>query len=431
MRSTLRIALGALVAVFVTGALTAAPALASGKPVVETDPISAGQETEATLRGTVNAEGLATTYYFEYATEKGEFTHKTEEASSGSGSEARERTKTITGLALITTYYYRIVATNSDGTTYGAEQSFATGAKPTTETRPATRIVGTEVKLHGVINPHGAATTYSFEYGLASEKAKYEHTTSGLSAGSGTTNVEMGQIVAGLTAKTSYRFRIMVSNVNGKAEGSEETFTTTAPVTVPQFVLGEGEAFPVSLEGSLPYATINLTSTVANIACESLKSKGSITGAKALSLTLELKDCATSAGVKCRTEGAEAGLVVLPWNGRLVYISKAKTEVGVLLELAKTTMIKCVEGSSELEVTARGSLIVPVTPVNTKTTFVHLAVLKGNGKGKQELTEYESEIGEVQKTEFALKAGGTTAAGALEVPEALDLTANKPLTIEG
>jgi hypothetical protein len=430
MRSTLRITLGALVAVFVAGALTAAPAFASGKPVVETEPASEVKETEARLHGTVNPEGLATTYYFEYATEKGEFTHKTEEASAGSETKAKTREKTITGLALITTYYYRIVATNSDGTTYGAEESFATTAKPTTETKPATRIVGTEVKLHGVINPHGAETTYYFEYGLTSEKSKYEHTTSALSAGSGTTNTEMGQVVAGLAAKTSYRFRIVVENVNGKAEGSEETFTTTAPAVLPQFVLPEGEAFPVSLEGSLSFAKINLTSTVAHIACEGLKSKGSITSAKALSLTLELKDC-VRAGEKCNTEGAEAGLVVLPWNATLVYIDKAKKEVGVLLELAKTTIIKCGVEPREVEVKAKGSLIVPVTPVNTKTSKVDLATLKGNGEGKQEVTEYESEIGEVEKAKLEVTAGGTTAQGAVEVPEPLDLTANKSLTIEG
>jgi hypothetical protein len=411
----------ALVAVFALGAVSATPAFASGKPVVETEPATGLKETEATLKGTVNPEELATTYYFEYGTEKGELTHKTAEASAGSGIKAVEERKTITGLAVSMTYYYRIVATNTEGTSYGAEVSFATTTKPTVETKPATGVVGTEAKLHGVTNPHGAPTKYYFEYGLASEKVKYEHKTAELSAGSGTINEEVGQIVTELTATTSYRFRIVVSNINGTAEGSELTFTTTT-VSLPEFVLGEGETFPVALEGALPSAKSNLRNEAADIACEGLKAKGSITGARALSLTLDLEKCAQSS-IKCNTAGAEVGLVVLPGNATLVYIDKAKKEVGVLLGLTETA-ITC--GESNIKV--KGSVIIPVTPVNTKTSKVDLA-LKGNGKGKQAVTEYETERGELKKATLELTAAKKTSEAALEVPEELDLTANKELTI--
>ena len=154
-------------------------------PGVETKAATGVKETEATLHGTVDPEGLETKYYFEYGTEKDKFTKKTAEASAGSGTSYVEESKTLTGLTVATTYYYRLVATNTEGKTIGGEKSFTTYTKPTVETKAATGRVGTEATLNGVVNPKGATTKYYIEYGLASEKAKYEHKTAELSAGAG------------------------------------------------------------------------------------------------------------------------------------------------------------------------------------------------------------------------------------------------------
>lgn len=99
MKSPFRIALCALVTMFVAGAVATTPAFASGKPVAETEPATELKETEVKLKGTVNPEGLATTYYFEWATEKGEFTHKTTETSAGSGELNLKKSEPISGLA--------------------------------------------------------------------------------------------------------------------------------------------------------------------------------------------------------------------------------------------------------------------------------------------------------------------------------------------
>jgi hypothetical protein len=123
MRTTLRTVLLALVAVFAAGALSAAPAFASGKPFVETKPATNIGETTATLNGVVNPNGAATKYYFEYGTTTS-YGSKTTEVSAGSGETNIKVSQAITGLKTNTTYHFRVVATNVNGTTDGSDEVF-------------------------------------------------------------------------------------------------------------------------------------------------------------------------------------------------------------------------------------------------------------------------------------------------------------------
>jgi hypothetical protein len=103
-------------------------------------PVSATnvQGVSALLKGTVDPEGLATTYRFEYSTNAG-FTGsvKTPIASAGSGVDPRPARAAVSGLTPSTTYHYRLLATNASGTTTGTATSFTTtqgfGFKPGTE----------------------------------------------------------------------------------------------------------------------------------------------------------------------------------------------------------------------------------------------------------------------------------------------------------
>jgi hypothetical protein len=98
------------------GVFTVAPSVTTGLATNVT-------ETEATLHGIVNPNGLETKYYFEYGTTES-YGSKTAEASAGSGESNLEESKTITGLTPGSTYHFRIVATNGSGTTHGADQVF-------------------------------------------------------------------------------------------------------------------------------------------------------------------------------------------------------------------------------------------------------------------------------------------------------------------
>jgi hypothetical protein len=96
------------------------------------------QGVSALLKGTVDPEGLATTYYFEYATQASfAGAVRTPAALAGSGGAPHPARAAVSGLAPGTTYHFRLVATNASGATTGIPGSFATtqgfGFRPGTE----------------------------------------------------------------------------------------------------------------------------------------------------------------------------------------------------------------------------------------------------------------------------------------------------------
>jgi streptogramin lyase len=96
-----------------------------GVPIATTKPATGITDTGATLNGTVNPEGGATKYYFQYGTTTS-YGKTTTEESAGSGTSSLEESATITGLAEDTKYHFRIVATNGSETSYGSDQVFST-----------------------------------------------------------------------------------------------------------------------------------------------------------------------------------------------------------------------------------------------------------------------------------------------------------------
>ncbi|MEJ7707370.1 MAG: fibronectin type III domain-containing protein [Nocardioidaceae bacterium] len=91
----------------------------------------------ATLTGTVNPQGAATTYHFEYGISTS-YGNATTSSSAGSAATAQDVSAALTGLSPSTTYHYRVVATNTTGTTNGDDRSFTTGASTGTTPGPVT-----------------------------------------------------------------------------------------------------------------------------------------------------------------------------------------------------------------------------------------------------------------------------------------------------
>ncbi len=89
-------------------------------------------------------------------------------------------------------------------------------------TEPATNVTGTGATLNGSVNPNGAETKYYFQYGPTSS---YGTTTPEVSAGSGTSNVRVHQVITGLSPG-SYHFRIVASNGTGTSYGFDWSFGT-------------------------------------------------------------------------------------------------------------------------------------------------------------------------------------------------------------
>ena len=92
---------------------------------------SAGSVTSssATVSGSVNPNGLATSYHFQYGTSTS-YGSSTTAGSVAAVSSAVAASAALSGLAPGTTYHYRLVASNADGATNGADKTFTTASAP-------------------------------------------------------------------------------------------------------------------------------------------------------------------------------------------------------------------------------------------------------------------------------------------------------------
>src|SRR6476646_3332729 len=142
---------------------TAAGARAAA-PTAVTGPVSAVGATTATVTGTVDPGGVATTWYVEYGTSTA-YGSKTASKSAGSGSAAAAVSASLSGLTQGTTYHYRVVATSTAGTSHGGDGLFTTLAAPGVVTGAASSVGVSSATLHGTVDPNGQATTLWFEYG--------------------------------------------------------------------------------------------------------------------------------------------------------------------------------------------------------------------------------------------------------------------------
>jgi hypothetical protein len=208
--------------------------------------------------------------------------------------------------------------------------------------------------------------------------------------------------------------------------------SASASAALPEFALSSGEKFPVTIEGSTSsgYSGIEARNGSLWGACVGAKTKGEITGAKAISLTLELASCGETSH-HYHTKGAPVGTIVVSGTGTLVYISKATKAVGVLFTPKETKVYE--DGGSETGASFEfwGNIVVPVTPIDTKTSKFELPFRKGKGAGEQEFTKYENEKGEVKSATLIQYIGGYEGVADLYIDNNYSLTASKSLTIEG
>ena len=196
---------------------------ATGKPVVTTSPATLIASYSAALNGSLDPHGLTTTVYFEYGpTSNYGFTTPVQ---TQTGNAFRNINAHISGLSASTTYHFRVVAHNNSGTTYGADQTFNTRSPigpPVVTTNPATSLASNSATLNGSLHPHGLNTTVYFEYGTTTS---YGLTTAPQSQ-SGNAYRNISAHISGLTARTTYHFRMVASNSAGTTYGQDRAFGT-------------------------------------------------------------------------------------------------------------------------------------------------------------------------------------------------------------
>jgi plastocyanin len=195
----------------------------TGPPIVTTTLATLIASFSARLNGSVNPNGLTTTFHFEYGltTSYG----LTTPPQNRSGNTPQSVSANISGLTASTTYHFRIVASNADGTSFGGDRTFTTltaTGPPVVMTKQATNVTSSSATLNGSLDPHGLTTTVYFQYGRTTS---YGSTTP-MQSQSGNTYRNIASNIGGLTTGTTYHFRIVATNGAGTRKGGDRSFTT-------------------------------------------------------------------------------------------------------------------------------------------------------------------------------------------------------------
>jgi hypothetical protein len=116
----------------------------------------------------------------------------------------------------------------SDGTrtstSFSSELSVA--ASPPTITDPSTQnVTDTDATVRATVDPANASTTFVVDYGTTTG---YGRETTAATAGAGLGARTVAADLTGLTANTTYHFRIVATNAGGTATGDDATLRTAA-----------------------------------------------------------------------------------------------------------------------------------------------------------------------------------------------------------
>jgi len=258
---------GATVAIFGANAIV---------PTVTTGATTNLTFNAATLNGTVNPDGVQVTdCHFDYGTstayELGSVPCVETPGSIGSGSADVPVHADVSSLTPETDYHFRLVAANANGGNNGQDAPFTTAAAVGATTDPASNITETSATLNGSVNPLGSQVTdCHFDY---TDDADFQgngfaNATSVPCVedpGSGNSFVPVHADISGLTANTTYDYRVVATNGNGTKQATPASFTTVAiPTITTQATTDVGIGSAISDQATLsggnnPTGTITFT----------------------------------------------------------------------------------------------------------------------------------------------------------------------------
>jgi phosphodiesterase/alkaline phosphatase D-like protein len=195
----------------------------TASPGVATGDATSIAPTSATLNGTVNPNGLSTSWWFDYGTSTS-YGSRTSSQNAGSGTTDKSVSAGIKSLKATTTYHYRLVAQNSSGKTVGDDHTFTTGGPPTVQTGAAQGVGPDVALLTGTLDTRGRSTTYWFDYGTSTS---YGRSTPAKSGGSKAGSQGVNAQLTGLTPSTVYHYRLVAKSDGGTTYGTDATLATT------------------------------------------------------------------------------------------------------------------------------------------------------------------------------------------------------------
>ncbi len=219
-----------------TTTTTQTPTAQTGAPSVSTKSVTFVSQSTAVLNGSVNPNGVQTSYWYEYGPTDslGIFSRV---QLIGGGRASYNAPLAVSGLSPSSTYSYRIAAQNQYGTVYGSILSFETNntppvayPSPNAQTKGVSDLTQTSATISGITNPNGLSTFYWFEYG---DSPLLGNTTETSNAGGGKVNTTVTSHISGLEADTTYYYRFDTQNGYGTANGNILSFTTNPKTPLP------------------------------------------------------------------------------------------------------------------------------------------------------------------------------------------------------
>ncbi len=190
---------------------------------VSTEPATSVTRTTAVLAGSLDPDGMPTTYWFEYGIDTN-YRQRTAETSAGSGSGTVSAEPTeIDNLQPGRRYHFRLAANNPLGTTRGPDQTFVAASPPTISGVRPSDVGETGATLSARIDPVGFPTKYRFEYGPTTSYGQVSPPGEG-SVGEGHGPVPVSQQLTGLEPGVTYHFRVVATNQWGTEVTDDSTF---------------------------------------------------------------------------------------------------------------------------------------------------------------------------------------------------------------
>jgi uncharacterized metal-binding protein len=249
---------------------------------------------------------------------------------------------------------------------------------PTATTSAATSITPASATLNGTVNDNGFATTASFEYGTTTSYGTTVAATTGGSIAAGTGATATAVSLTGLSASTTYHFRVDATYTNGTVNGSDLSFTTAAQTT--QTISFTAPASPVNFTKGL---TIPLSAQ-----------GGGSGNAVVFSLDATSTGTGTISGTKLIVTGA--GTLVIDANqaGNASYSAASQVQQSVVVTAATQTI----------------NFTAPQSPVNFTKGLTIKLVAQGGGSGNAvvfSLDAASTGTGTISGTKLIVTGAGT------------------------
>jgi hypothetical protein len=229
----------------------AAPAGAVAPPLAATGTSPVASTGNVTFDGTVDPQGQATTYFFQYGTTP-TYGSSTLRASvlTGVGPVAVTAVATFPFLPG-ETYHYRLVAQSRGGTARGVDHvvTLPPPGVPDVSAATVSSISVTSAVLTATVDSGGGRGTCWFELGTTTA---YGTSTAPTAFRAGTAHpVRWTTVASNLQPTTTYHFRFVALTGGGTTEGPDETFTTKASTVRPIRGAGPLRMLPPGMRGPL------------------------------------------------------------------------------------------------------------------------------------------------------------------------------------